>query len=62
MIKRLENNQTEPVPTLSEALKKSFPTVEEVEAELGKDPAWKTGEETGDAEGSVESESGHQAD
>lgn len=42
--------------TLPEALKKSLPTVEEVEAELGKTDAWKTGEETGDAEGFVGSE------
>ena len=36
--------------TLPEALKASLPTVEEVEAELGQDSAWKPGEETGDTE------------
>ena len=40
--------------TLPEALKRSLPTVEEVEAELGKDTAWKTGEEAGDADGSAD--------
>ena len=40
--------------SLPEALKKSLPTVEEVEAELGQDPTWKTSEETGDAEGFTE--------
>lgn len=36
--------------TLPDALKVSLPTVEEVEAELGQDPAWKTGDADGPAD------------
>jgi len=42
--------------SLPEALKKSLPTAEEVEAELGQDSAWKPGEETGDTESFAGSE------
>lgn len=42
--------------SLPDEFKKSLPTVEEMEAELGKDTAWKTGEETRDADIAAKSE------